>query len=128
MAKRKSKITKVPVEVFPDGHKEYNTYTVLIDDETRVRERWQYATQSTIPVTETWEDAVPFYAELKICGSHRGRSAAQVLVEDQAGNVYTMFMQGFLNALIQGGKYPLMGSFEFVKKGANYAIEMVQNG
>jgi hypothetical protein len=128
MAKRKSKITKVPVEVFPDGHKEYITYTNLDQGDSITLDRWQYATQSTIPVTETWEDAEPFYAELKICGSHRGRSAAQVLVEDQAGNVYTMFMQGFLNALVQGGKYPLVGSFEFVKKGANYAIEMVQNG
>jgi hypothetical protein len=128
MAKRKSKITKVPVEIWPDDHKEYITYTNLDQGDSITLGRWQFATKSTVPVTETWEDAEPFYAELKICGSHRGRSAAQVLVEDQAGNVYTMFMQGFLNALIQGGKYPLVGSFEFVKKGANYAIEMVQNG
>ncbi len=128
MAKRKSKITKVPVEVYPDGHREYPSYPNTEEGESAFWDRWQYETQSTVRVTETWEDAENFWAELKICGSHRGRSAAQVLVEDQAGNVYTMFMQGFLNALVQGGKYPLAGHFEFVKKGANYAIEMVQNG
>lgn len=128
MAKRKSKITKVPVEIYPDGHREFITYTMLDEGDSREWDRWNFETQSTIKIQETWADADPFYAELKICGSHRGRSAAQVLVEDQAGNVYTMFMQGFLNALVQGNRYPLIGHFEFVKKGANYAIEMVTNG
>ena len=70
------------------------------------------------------EKADPFQAALIICGSRRGRSAAQVVVQDDYGTEYTMFLKGFLEAPQKTGKYPLVGTFKHVKKGSNYGIEL----
>ena len=75
-----------------------------------------------------WEEAKDFHAELKVSGTNKGRSAAQVHLTSRDGYTYTMFFHTFVDMVAHSHMHNgwVEGTFRHVKKGANYAIEKVK--
>lgn len=59
---------------------------------------------------------------LKVVGMYSGRSAKGVLVEDDKGRRYQMFVKDLIDILMAGAGVTLAGPFEISKRGANYGI------
>jgi len=122
----KSHITQVPAILHPNGRKTYLDYVFGSPGEDWTERVWSDSKPircfdhpaAFIPIAD-------FTATLIVVDSRRGRSAAQVVVADDHGNRYTMFMAGFLAALQQSNQYPIVGTFRHVKKGSNYGIEII---
>lgn len=69
---------------------------------------------------------VPFKADMRIADMHRGRSAAQLELQDlETGSTFPMFLKGVMDMLkvcdMKAGA--VSGWWYFVKRGANYGIE-----
>lgn len=126
MAKKQKKPLLVPVSRFDNGRVVYLDYCGYVPDSGMLQDYyWDEATKTRIPgICTMVEKTEPFQASLIICGRRRGRSAAQVIVQDDSDTEYTMFLKGFLEALQTTGAYPLVGTFIHVKKGSNYGIEL----
>jgi hypothetical protein len=70
-------------------------------------------------------DPLPFKASMKITDSHRGRSAAQlVLVDIKDGETFPMFLNQAMLMLkdCTMTKGVITGWWYFIKRGANYSI------
>jgi hypothetical protein len=70
-----------------------------------------------------WRDNTQFEGKLKLIGMERGRSAVYFLLEDEAGNHYTMFSVDILGMLV-AKEIVFEGTFEFCKRGMNYGVKL----
>ena len=98
---------------------------VPIRDEGEIRHHLSYP--------EYWGEGLgildspqPFKASMRVTGSHRGRSAAQMAWEDiETKYTYCMFLNSMYKMLkdlsMENGV--VTGWWYFVKRGANYGIE-----
>ena len=73
-----------------------------------------------------WRDNKPFNASLCYDGYGRGRSSAVIYFKDMKGTRYSVFMSDFdkIAPLMVGGV--IEGTFEFVKKGSNYGLQLME--
>ena len=71
-----------------------------------------------------WRDNTPFVDTLTCEGFSRGRSAAYFRFSRQDGKRVCMFLKELESALphMAGGK--LSGTFQFIKRGQNYGIQL----
>ena len=75
-----------------------------------------------------WRDVEEFKATLTYVTFRRGRSAAYLILQDENGNYYPMFMTEFdkIIPLLKGGK--LTGRWTIAKRGTNFGIKFVGKG
>lgn len=119
MAKKELMIPYVEI----DTHRYYLTYRHNHQETAIIRDHEGYWTKP-LPILE--HPAETFGAHMRILDGHRGRSAAQVEVQDVAtGYKYTVFFQGFIEAVKMFGVTEgfITGRFRHVKRGSNYGIE-----
>ena len=73
----------------------------------------------------SWRDNIPFPAQLRVIGMHRGHSSAHFLLENTDNSFqYVMFMTDMLD-LIQNHTIVsgvVTGTWAFTKRGQNYGI------
>jgi hypothetical protein len=72
-----------------------------------------------------WKDNYTFIGRLNVLGFERGRSAAHLIVTDDSGHEYQMFLTSFKQVLLT--RNITKGEIEesewtFIKKGCNYGI------
>ncbi len=78
---------------------------------------------------EEWRNVAEFDAELRMTGTHRGRSAARIELDNaHFHESYSMGLAGFYDAVIAFGVTKggiIRGRWTFRKQGANYALHPV---
>lgn len=127
MPSKKRTFTQVPF----DGDGNMRTWTPANPGEDSIRKHYDGRPEDhwTRNNSTLWRPADDFDAVMTLKGAHRGRSAAHLLLNDQDGHEYTMFLTDFVHAAKQGvhvgGK--IAGRFEFVKRGQNYGIRLLES-
>ena len=67
-------------------------------------------------------DVEPWTSTMKIVGMESGRSAKHLVVEDEDGQRYTMFVKDFIDMI---GEQPFTRRWAVSKRGQNYGIKAV---
>ena len=73
-----------------------------------------------------WRDNVPFDDTLTFAGYTRGRSAAYFRFTCRNGKHVYMFLTDLQDAIPHMLRGELCGTFQFIKRGQNYGVQLVQ--
>lgn len=124
MPSRKRSFTQVPFNANGD----LLTYTPHATDFTPPVERYRDE-RAWRDYCVRWQPADDFDAVLTLQGFHRGRSAAHLLLTDPDGHEFTMFLKDFVEAVKHGVRVggEIAGKFEFVKRGQNFGISLLES-
>lgn len=91
-----------------------------------VYRRWDPEKKESVESTIEMRKIEPFNATMVVADFRRGRSAAQFIWKDEAGNTYPMFMRDMVDLLknrtIESGK--ITDTWIVQKRGANYGIRI----
>lgn len=112
-----------------DGEEVYNPTNIKDLTNFQQIKNYNEGNSCSIWLNADWRENVPFEAILTYIGYSRGRSAADLEFQDDAGHKFQMFMSNFnellLNTNIINRKTELI-RWNFCKKGSNYGLQYLE--